>query len=112
MYLIETFQVYKCTINGVSQSLDGRLVSDICLSDDVFLVKKKDILSYKRNSIGQEFIEIENAMNLKSIKMMSILSYGEYWEFLQAGMTARIDSMCSESIENGDILCKYSVDLK
>ncbi len=109
MNVVGVFQVYKCNANSACQIIDGRVLTDICITDKLFVIKNKDITDYIYNNAMQECIEVSDNAHFDFVNLKSIFSYGEYWETLNGGMSARIECFCNITIEDNDVICKLQV---
>lgn len=95
---LEVFQVYKTTSVDNLQYLDGRLLNDMDISREYYII-------YNSNNDGNS--KLNNQCIFKSVKILKIISYGKTWEYLHGGMTARLECDCDIIFKQGDIIyCK------
>ncbi len=83
------FQVYKNNMENDIQSIDGRLLDEICKDDELLVFKDG----------------VNNSEVLK-VNILEIISYGKKWETLSKGMTARIKCLCGKEIKENEIILK------
>ncbi len=105
MKAIALFQVAICNGNIAGQVLDGRVLSDINLKDEIFVVSQENILNFYHSGT-QECIEIRDNAYFDGVSIKSILSYGKYWDTINAGMSAKIECECERVIEEYDVIFK------
>ena len=94
------FQVYNINDNELFQYLDGRLLSDIRLEDNLVLIKSFD------KEDNKEVFYISNDRILTYIKIKELISYGISWTQLEGGMSARMKCECDIRITKDAIIYK------
>lgn len=100
--LSEVFQVYKSAKIGIYQYIDGRLLNNMNIKDKFVIVRSINI----KNCDEKSCLYVDNSANLKYVKIDNILSYGEYWQFLDKGMSAHIKCKCDIEIVKDDLIYK------
>ena len=106
MMIVEAvFHIYEWKKNGECRLLDGRLLEDICITDELILLENVNIGYYncKCNDEGRLVVIDES---YEKIRINRIFSYGKYWESLPAGMSARLECHCSIEDLTDLLLCK------
>lgn len=100
------FQVYKSKIIGREQQVDGRLLSDMDINDQFIVGRYLDTNYYSKNCDKNGTICIKNTSELKSVEIISIKSYGNFWKYLHKGMSARIECRCDTELVEDSIIYK------
>lgn len=105
------FHIYECKkINGC-EFLDGRLLHDISLSDELIVLENVDINYYNRNCDKSGMLLVSDDMSYEVVRINKIFSYGKNWESLPAGMSARLECCCSIKGLKDLLLCKIEETL-
>lgn len=104
MILKPAFYIYDNYSIADFLILQGRLMCDIGLSDKIVIIDKTIMESYQK--ISHDYTQpLIYSSNYVVIKLLYIKSYGEYWDFLNHGMSAEI--RCK--LKNGSFLSKPSL---
>lgn len=100
------FHISKWEKKNGYKLLDGRLLQDISLTDELTMLKNIDISYYNRNCDKDVGLIIDDDELYEMVQINRILSYGECWECLPSGMSARLE--CYYKIEDLTdlLLCK------
>ena len=104
MLVNAVFHVYESEQKGNNQQIDGRLLSDIRIQDRLILLKGADISYYNEYHNFNGYLEIDKDANLELVHLVSIWSYGKYWDILYSGMSARIVCSCEGIIKGNDVI--------
>lgn len=100
------FHIYKSKKYNGYKLLDGRLLHPIEISNELILIENIDIDYYNRNCNRDGRLIIHDKVKYEKIQIEKIFSYGECWESLPSGMSARLMCNCvSEDLANL-LLCK------
>ncbi len=106
MIVNAVFHIYECKkVNGC-EVLDGRLLHDISLADKLIVLECVDINYYNRNCDKDGMLIVSDDMPYEMVQVNEIFSYGENWERLPAGMSARLKCCCSIEDLKDLLLCK------
>lgn len=100
MIVEATFQVYKNDVVGEIQHIDGRLLNDMD-KHECYIVLENVSIENQESTLCIDDISV-----LKYVNILDILSYNKSWEFLNAGMSARILCQCNAKIKKNDLICK------
>lgn len=112
MIVHAVFHIYECRkLNGY-RFLDGRLLQDIRLSDECIVLETVDINYYNRNRDKNGLLRISDTMPYEVVRINKIFSYGNNWESLPAGMSARLECYCSIKDLKDLLLCKIEKQVK
>lgn len=106
MIISGVFHVYKCIKKEKYQYVDGHIIRDIDKKENFIIVKEMDIKKHIRNCDNKGCLEISDITYYEIVKVDSIFSYGEYWECLNGGMSARLTCLCNVEIKEDDVLYK------
>lgn len=106
MIINAVFHIYEYKQLNGCEFLDGRLLHDIILSDELIVLENIDINYYNRNCDKDGMLIISDDMPYEVIRINKIFSYGENWESLPAGMSARLECRCSIKNLKDLLLCK------
>ena len=106
MIVDAVFHIYKWEMNKGYKLLDGRLLHDINLTDELIILKNIDIKYYNQNCDEAVGLIIDDDEPYEMVHINSIFSYGDYWESLHAGMSARLECYCNIENLKDLILCK------
>ena len=101
------FYVDKCEKNNDFVLLTGRLLQKMNLDDEIIVIENIDYNFVKNNCDKEDCFWINDDMLYNHVQIKKIFSYGVYWESLDAGMTARLDCLCSKNDLKGLFLCKF-----
>ena len=99
------FHIYECKINNGCTFLNGRLLHDLSMTDELILLKKIGIQYYNQNYESDGILNI-NDVDYEMIKINKIISYGKSWNFLPSGMSAQIECDCEIEGTGDLLLCK------
>ena len=94
MIINAVFHIYEYKQLNGCEFLDGRLLHDIILSDD------------NRNCDKDGMLIVSDDIPYEVVRINKIFSYGENWEGLPAGMSARLECRCSIKNLKDLLLCK------
>ena len=106
MIVNAVFHIYEYKKLNGCELLDGRLLHDICLSDELIVLENVDINYYNRNCDQNGMLIVSDDMPYEVVRINKIFSYGENWESLPAGMSARLECCCSIKDFKDLLLCK------
>ena len=106
MILVGVFQVHRCNENCTCQCLDGRLLEEISLTDVLYVANNQNKSEHLCDNYMRDYIEISDDTDFQIVNLKSIYAYGEYWENLSGGMSARIECISSKLITESDIIYK------
>lgn len=100
------FHIYECKKYNEYKLLDGRLLQDIKITDELILLRNVDINFYNCNCGKDNSLIINDKVQYERIQVKKILSYGECWESLPLGMSARLVCCCNHEDLIDLLLCK------
>lgn len=106
MIVSAVFHISKWGKNNGFKLLDGRVLQDINLTDKLIILKNIDISYYNCKRDEAIGLAINKDEPYEMVQINRIFSYGEYWESLPAGMSARIECHCSIEDLTDLLLCK------
>lgn len=106
MIICGIFHVYKSKKKGIYQYADGHIIRNINKKDKLIIVKSIDMKYHIENCDEKGCLNISSDMEFENVHIDSIFSYGEYWESLNGGMSARLKSLCNLIIEEDDVIYK------
>ena len=106
MIVSPVFHIYECKKLDGCELLDGRLLHDINLADELIVLETVDINYYNRNCDKNGMLMVSDDMYYEVVQITEIFSYGVNWESLLAGMSARLECCCSIKDLKDLLLCK------
>ncbi len=106
MIVDAVFQISICKKNNGCKLLDGRLLRDISLTDELIILENVDTSYYNQNCDKDDRLIINGDVPYEVVQINKIFSYGEYWESLPSGMSARLECNCDREDLTDLLLCK------
>ncbi|MBD5134562.1 MAG: hypothetical protein HDT39_01155 [Lachnospiraceae bacterium] len=100
------FHIYECKKYNGHKLLDGRLLHDIKITDELIVLGNVDIKFYNCNCDKDGSLIINDKVKYEKVQIKKIFSYGEYWESLPSGMSARLECYCNMENLTNLLLCK------
>lgn len=106
MVICGVFHVYKSYEEEGFQYIDGRIIRDIGKKDKLIIAKGIGIKEHIEKCDDKGCISINNIIEYDIVQIDSIFSYGQYWEELNGGMSARLKCLCNSAIKEDDVVYK------
>ena len=106
MIVNAVFHIYECKKYNGCKLLDGRLLCDIKITDELIVLGNVDINFYNYNCNKDGSLIINDKVQYEKVQMKKILSYGECWESLPSEMSARLECYCNSENLTDLLLCK------
>lgn len=106
MIVNAVFHIYECKKYNGCKLLDGRLLCDIKITDELIVLENVDINFYNCNCNKDGSLVINDKVPYEKVQTKKILSYGECWESLPSGMSARLECYCNSENLTDLLLCK------
>lgn len=97
MLLEAKFHVHKSQYDDGTVLLDGRVLKDINITDELIIVENVDIQYFNSYSDKNGRLLMDDYVMWAPVRINRIESSGEIWVNLPSGMSARLECECDYS---------------